>query len=71
MHLKSMDKGNRALQKQLIRFLLPALILLTSLVTVSCTSSVPQELTVSEKLWSLLKEAFLRAHALKDMIRTR
>jgi CubicO group peptidase (beta-lactamase class C family) len=51
MHLKSMDKGNSALQKQRIRFLLPALILLTSLVTVSCTISIPQELTVSERLW--------------------
>ena len=51
MHLKSMDMDNSTRQKQLVRFLLLALVLLTSLVTVSCTISVTQELTTSEKLW--------------------
>jgi len=35
----------------LTRFLLPALILLTLLLTVSCANSVPQELAASKKLW--------------------
>ena len=51
MHIKNIDKGNRTLWKQLTRFLLPALILLTLFGAVSCASSVPQELTASEKLW--------------------
>ena len=51
MHLKNMDWGNSTLRKQLTRFLLPALILLILMAAVSCTSSIPQELTTSEKLW--------------------
>ena len=47
-------RGNSTLRKQLKRLLLlllPALILFTLLATVSCTSSIPQELTTNEKLW--------------------
>jgi len=51
MHLKNIEKGNNTIWKQLIRLLLPALIILTLLAAVSCTSSVPRELTNSEKLW--------------------
>ena len=51
MHPKNIYKGNGTVRKQLIRFLLPALILLTLLGVASCTSSIPQELTTSEKLW--------------------
>jgi len=51
MYLKSMDNANSNLWKQLTRFLLSVLILLTSLTVVSCTSSVPQELTAKERLW--------------------
>ncbi len=51
MYLKNINKGNRTLWKQLTRFVLPVLILLTLLVAVSCTNSVPQELTTSENLW--------------------
>ena len=46
-----MDKGNSTLRKQLKWFLLPALILLILVAAVSCTSSVPQEMITSEKLW--------------------
>jgi major membrane immunogen (membrane-anchored lipoprotein) len=46
-----MDWGNSTLRKQLTRFLFPALILLILMAAVSCTSSIPQELTTSEKLW--------------------
>jgi hypothetical protein len=51
MHLKNIDQGNGTVRKQLTRFLLPALALLTLLGAVSCTNSIPQELTSSEKLW--------------------
>lgn len=51
MYLKNVDKGNSTLRKQLTCFLLPALIFLTLFGVVSCASSVPQELTASEKLW--------------------
>jgi major membrane immunogen (membrane-anchored lipoprotein) len=44
-------KGNSKLRKQLTHFLVPTLLVLTLLVTVSCTSSVPQELTAAETLW--------------------
>ena len=57
MHLENMDKGYSTLRKQLTRFLLPLIILLTLVTVVSCTTSVPQELTSSEKLW---KEQGLR-----------
>jgi major membrane immunogen (membrane-anchored lipoprotein) len=46
-----MDKDNGTVRKQLTRFLLPALILLILLGATSCTISIPQELTTSEKLW--------------------
>jgi len=48
---KNIKKGNSSLRKKLIRFLLPALILLTLLAAVSCTRPVPEELTTNEKLW--------------------
>jgi hypothetical protein len=51
MHLKNIDCGNSKLWQQLTRFLLPALVLLILIAVVSCTSSIPQELTTSEKLW--------------------
>jgi hypothetical protein len=51
MHLETTDNRNMTLRKQLIRVLLSALILFTILEAVSCTSSVPQELAASEKLW--------------------
>ncbi len=51
MYLKNVDQGNGTVRKQLIRFLLPALMLLTLLGAMSCTNSIPQELTASEKLW--------------------
>ncbi len=51
MHPKNMNEGNGTVRKQLIRFLLPALILLTLLGVTSCTSSIPQELTTNEKIW--------------------
>jgi hypothetical protein len=47
------------LLNQLTRFLLPALILLTLLAMASCTSSIPPELTASEKLW---KDQGLRSY---------
>ena len=51
-------RGNSTLRKQLKRLLLPllpALILFTLLAMVSCTRSVPQELTTNEKLWQSQK----------------
>jgi hypothetical protein len=51
MHLKNIDKGSGTILKQLFRFLLPALAILTLLGEMSCSNSVPQELTSSEKLW--------------------
>jgi len=51
MYLENIDKNNSTLRKQLSRFLFPVLILLTLFGVVSCASSVPQELTTSEKLW--------------------
>jgi hypothetical protein len=50
MDLKNMFRSSR-LRKQLSRFLLKALIILPLLATVSCASSVPQELTTHEQLW--------------------
>ena len=44
--------------KRLAGFVLPAILLFTSLATVSCRSLVPQELTTNEKLWN--------AQSLKD-----
>ena len=52
MYLENTDKGNSRLWKQLSSFLLPAIIFLALVAIVSCTSSVPQELTNSEKLWN-------------------
>jgi hypothetical protein len=51
MYLKKMGKGNITLRRQLTRFVLPAIILFNLAAAVSCTSSVPQELPASEKLW--------------------
>jgi major membrane immunogen (membrane-anchored lipoprotein) len=51
MYIKNINKRNSPLWKQLSRFLIPVLALLTLFVAISCTSSVPQELTASEKLW--------------------
>jgi len=48
---KDMNKVNSTVLKQLTCFLLSAFILLSLLTAVSCTSSVPQELTNSERLW--------------------
>ena len=51
MHLKNMDNAKRTLRRQLGRLLFPAVTLITLLAVVSCTSSVPQELINSERLW--------------------
>ena len=51
MHIKSMDKVNRVLRKQLASLLFPIVILAALMAEVSCASSVPQELTNSERLW--------------------
>ena len=51
MRPENMDNVSSMLRKQPTCFLLLALILLTLLVVVSCASSVPQDLTASEKLW--------------------
>ena len=51
MYLKIADNANSNRRKQRTRSLLSVLTLLISLTVVSCTSSVPQELTTNEKLW--------------------
>jgi major membrane immunogen (membrane-anchored lipoprotein) len=51
MYLEITDNANSNRRKQRTRSLLSVLTLLISLMVVSCTSSVPQELTTNEKLW--------------------
>ena len=51
MNQKNIDKENCKLRKQPILLLFLSLIFLTLFGAVSCASSVPQELTASEKLW--------------------
>lgn len=51
MDLKNTYQGNGRSQKRLSYLLILTSLLLTFLVAVSCTSSAPQELTNSEKLW--------------------
>ena len=51
MRLINADRGAGARWKRPIRFLLPALMLVTSLMAISCTSSAPQALITNEQLW--------------------
>jgi major membrane immunogen (membrane-anchored lipoprotein) len=51
MYMKHIGRRNSTTWKQLSRFLVPVLALLTMFVAISCASSVPQELTAGEKLW--------------------
>ena len=51
MNFKDKSERNSLLQKQTVWFLLSATAFILLLGGASCTSSVPQDLTASEKLW--------------------
>ena len=58
MYTNNKNSNSSRSWKRLAGFVLPAILLFTSLATVSCRSLVPQELTTNEKLWN--------AQSLKD-----
>ena len=51
MYMKNTGKRNSILWKQLTRFLVPLLALLTLFAAISCAGPVPGELASGEKLW--------------------
>ncbi len=51
MPIKDLDNVNRTKRKHLASILLSMVVLVTQFALLSCISSVPQEITTSERLW--------------------